>query len=82
MAATFSSTGTPAVFLHPVEAMHGDIGLAQKNDIGLLFSNSGESQEVLDVLQAFKRWGCAASPLPAASGVRSPNTRTARLTRA
>jgi arabinose-5-phosphate isomerase len=56
-AATFSSTGTPAVFLHPVEAMHGDIGLVQKNDVGLLFSNSGESREVLDVLQAFKRLG-------------------------
>ena len=56
-AATFSSTGTPSVFLHPVEAMHGDIGLVQKNDIGLLFSNSGESREVLDVLQAFKRMG-------------------------
>jgi arabinose-5-phosphate isomerase len=56
-AATFSSTGTPAVFLHPVEAMHGDIGLVQKNDVGLLFSNSGESREVLDVLQAFKRMG-------------------------
>jgi arabinose-5-phosphate isomerase len=58
-AATFSSTGTPAVFLHPVEAMHGDIGLVQKNDAGLLFSNSGESREVLDVLQAFKRMGLA-----------------------
>jgi len=56
-AATFSSTGTPAVFLHPVEAMHGDIGLAQKNDIGLLFSNSGETKEMLEVLQAFKRLG-------------------------
>jgi arabinose-5-phosphate isomerase len=57
VAATFSSTGTPAVFLHPVEAMHGDIGLVQKGDIGLFFSNSGESREVLDVLQAFKRLG-------------------------
>jgi arabinose-5-phosphate isomerase len=56
-AATFSSTGTPSVFLHPVEAMHGDIGLAQKDDIGLFFSNSGENKEVLDVLQAFKRMG-------------------------
>jgi arabinose-5-phosphate isomerase len=56
-AATFSSTGTPAVFLHPVEAMHGDIGLVQKGDIGLFFSNSGESREVLEVLQAFKRMG-------------------------
>jgi arabinose-5-phosphate isomerase len=59
VAATFSSTGTPAVFLHPVEAMHGDIGLVQKGDIGLFFSNSGESREVLEVLQAFKRMGLA-----------------------
>jgi arabinose-5-phosphate isomerase len=56
-AATFSSTGTPSVFLHPVDALHGDIGLVQKNDIGLLFSNSGENREVLDLLQAFKRMG-------------------------
>jgi arabinose-5-phosphate isomerase len=56
-AATFSSTGTPAVFLHPVDALHGDIGLVQKSDIGLLFSNSGENREVLDLLQAFKRMG-------------------------
>jgi len=57
VAATFSSTGTPAIFLHPVEAMHGDIGVVQKNDIGLLFSNSGGTREVLDVFQAFKRLG-------------------------
>jgi arabinose-5-phosphate isomerase len=57
VAATLSSTGTPALFLHPVEALHGDIGIAQKNDAGLLFSNSGETREVLDLLQAFKRMG-------------------------
>jgi arabinose-5-phosphate isomerase len=57
VAATLSSTGTPAVFLHPVEAMHGDIGIAQDRDIGLFFSNSGETREVLEVLQAFKRIG-------------------------
>jgi arabinose-5-phosphate isomerase len=57
VAATFSSTGTPSVFLHPVDALHGDIGLVQKNDIGLLFSNSGENREMLDLLQAFKRMG-------------------------
>lgn len=57
VAATFSSTGTPSVFLHPVEALHGDIGLVQAADTGLLFSNSGESRETLDVLQAFKRLG-------------------------
>ncbi|MBN1130621.1 MAG: KpsF/GutQ family sugar-phosphate isomerase [Chitinispirillaceae bacterium] len=59
VAATLSSTGTPALFLHPVEALHGDIGIVQKGDIGLLFSNSGETREVLDVLQAFKRAGLA-----------------------
>jgi arabinose-5-phosphate isomerase len=57
VAATLSSTGTPAVFLHPVEALHGDIGIAQSSDAGLLFSNSGETKDVLDLLQAFKRMG-------------------------
>ncbi|MBN2035250.1 MAG: KpsF/GutQ family sugar-phosphate isomerase [Chitinispirillaceae bacterium] len=65
VAATLSSTGTPALFLHPVEALHGDIGIVQNNDIGLLFSNSGETKEVLDVLQAFKRIGI---PTIAATG--------------
>ncbi|MCU0608692.1 MAG: KpsF/GutQ family sugar-phosphate isomerase [Chitinispirillaceae bacterium] len=55
--ATFSSTGTPALFLHPVEAMHGDIGVVQDNDVGMLFSNSGENKEILAVFQAFKRMG-------------------------
>jgi arabinose-5-phosphate isomerase len=57
VAATLSSTGTPSLFIHPVEALHGDIGIVQKNDAGLLFSNSGETREVLDLLQAFKRMG-------------------------
>jgi arabinose-5-phosphate isomerase len=57
VASTLSSTGTPAVFLHPVEALHGDIGIIQKNDIGLLLSNSGESKEVLEVFQAMRRMG-------------------------
>lgn len=47
---TFSSTGTPAVYLRPSEAQHGDIGLIQENDVLLLVSNSGKTKEVLDLL--------------------------------
>lgn len=47
---TFSSTGTPAVFLHPSEAQHGDIGIVQENDVMFLISNSGKTQEVIDLI--------------------------------
>lgn len=47
---TFSSTGTPAVYLRPSEAQHGDIGLIQANDVLLLVSNSGKTKEVLELL--------------------------------
>lgn len=57
ISATFSSTGTPSIFMHPVEAMHGDLGIIQKGDLGLLLSNSGETSEVLQLLQIFKRFG-------------------------
>ena len=45
IATTLSSTGTPAVFIHPSEAQHGDLGLVQKNDVLLLISNSGKTRE-------------------------------------
>lgn len=51
IATTFSSTGTPSVFLHPSDAQHGDIGVIQSNDILLLISNSGKTQEVLDLIR-------------------------------
>ncbi|MEN6440223.1 MAG: KpsF/GutQ family sugar-phosphate isomerase [Syntrophobacter sp.] len=57
ISATLSSTGTPSIFLHPVEAMHGDLGVIQRGDLGLLLSNSGETTEVLQFLQIFKRFG-------------------------
>ena len=57
ISATFSSTGTPSIFIHPVEAMHGDLGIMQRGDLGLLLSNSGETTEVLQFLQVFKRFG-------------------------
>jgi arabinose-5-phosphate isomerase len=49
IATTFSSTGSPAVFLHPSDAQHGDIGVIQKNDILLLVSNSGKTREIIEL---------------------------------
>ena len=50
IATLFSSTGTPAVFLHPSEAQHGDLGVIQENDLLLVVSNSGETREVIELL--------------------------------
>ncbi len=50
IATTFSSTGTPAVFLHPSDAQHGDLGVIQENDILLLISNSGKTREILEIV--------------------------------
>ncbi|MCS6985085.1 MAG: KpsF/GutQ family sugar-phosphate isomerase [Leptospiraceae bacterium] len=57
IAATLSSTGTPAVFLHPAEALHGDLGLAQKEDVVLAISKSGESEELNETVFALKKQG-------------------------
>ena len=50
MATTFSSTGTPAVFLHPSEAQHGDLGILQDNDLLLLITNSGKTREIIELI--------------------------------
>jgi len=50
IATTFSSTGTPAINLHPSEAQHGDLGVLQPNDVMLLVSNSGRTREILDLV--------------------------------
>lgn len=50
IATTFSSTGTPAVFLHPSEAQHGDLGILQENDIVLAISNSGKTREIVELI--------------------------------
>tara|TARA_A100001015_G_scaffold22447_1_gene25472 strand:- start:2962 stop:3690 length:729 start_codon:yes stop_codon:yes gene_type:complete len=55
IAATFSSTGTAALFLHPAEAIHGDLGMVREKSVVLLISNSGETEEVIKLLPAFKR---------------------------
>ena len=48
---TFSSTGTPAVFLHQSDAQHGDIGIIQKNDVLLFISNSGKTREIIELVE-------------------------------
>jgi arabinose-5-phosphate isomerase len=55
IATTFSSTGTSAVFLHPSDAQHGDLGVIQKNDILLLISNSGKTREILELVELAKQ---------------------------
>jgi len=55
IATTFSSTGTPAVTLHPSEAQHGDLGVLQPDDIMLLVSNSGRTREIIDLVQLSRR---------------------------
>ena len=51
---TFSSTGTPSVYLHPSEAQHGDLGILRHNDILLLLSNSGKTREILELIMLSK----------------------------
>jgi arabinose-5-phosphate isomerase len=57
IAATLASTGTPSFFLHPAEALHGDLGMLSKEDVVIAISNSGQSTEVLSMLPYIKRLG-------------------------
>ncbi len=74
IAATLASTGTPAFFVHPGEASHGDVGMITREDVVLALSNSGETDEVLTIVPAIKR---LAVPLIAMTG--SPQSALARL---
>ena len=58
IAATLASTGTPAFFVHPGEASHGDLGMITRSDIVLALSNSGETAEILTLIPVLKRIGC------------------------
>lgn len=58
IAATFASLGTPSFFMHPGEAMHGDLGMVEKKDVVLLLSYSGESTEVTDLMPVLHEIGC------------------------
>ena len=66
--ATMTSTGTQAIFLHPVEGIHGDLGIVTKEDIVLAISNSGETRELLPVISSVKSIG---APIIAFTGVKS-----------
>jgi arabinose-5-phosphate isomerase len=57
IAATFTSTGTPATFLHPVDSVHGDLGIVGGDDVAILISKSGETDELVGLLQHLKRFG-------------------------
>lgn len=57
IAATLTSTGTPASFLHPVESVHGDLGIVGDDDVAILISKSGESDEMLPLVEHLKRFG-------------------------
>jgi len=57
IAATLSSTGTPALYLHPAEAVHGDLGMLVKGDVALALSSSGETEEILQLLATIRRIG-------------------------
>ena len=57
IAATLSSTGTPSYFLHPAESTHGDSGIITRDDVIIAISNSGETQELLNLLPLIKRFG-------------------------
>ncbi|HWK52269.1 MAG TPA: SIS domain-containing protein, partial [Steroidobacter sp.] len=65
IAATLASTGTPAFFLHPAEASHGDMGMITHDDVVVAISNSGETAELLTILPGIKRLGV---PLIAMTG--------------
>ncbi|HVP39350.1 MAG TPA: SIS domain-containing protein, partial [Candidatus Saccharimonadales bacterium] len=77
LAATLTSTGTPAVFIHPVEALHGDLGLVSRQDVALLISKSGQTTELGAIIPTLKLLGLpilailsnGQSPLAAASDV-------------
>ncbi len=74
LSATFSSTGTPAFFLHPSESLHGDLGVLQKDDVLMLLAKSGESEEVIAMLQAVRKLG---NPIISILG--NPNSTAGRM---
>jgi arabinose-5-phosphate isomerase len=81
LAATFASTGTPALYLHPAEALHGDLGMVMRGDLVLALSASGETTEILELLPTIKRLGV---PLITFTGdcLRPPNGQPSSLAQA
>ena len=58
MAASFASTGTPSIFVNAAEAVHGDLGMISANDVAILVSNSGSTNEILNIIDPLHRLGC------------------------
>jgi arabinose-5-phosphate isomerase len=65
MASTLSSTGTPAIYLHPVEGMHGNVGIVRRDDVVFAIGKSGESEEILNILPVLKKIGAKVIALTA-----------------
>ncbi|MGA8832727.1 MAG: SIS domain-containing protein, partial [Desulfomonilaceae bacterium] len=57
IAATFTSTGSPAIFVHPVEGLHGDVGIVGRDDALIAISNSGETTEITSLAATVRNWG-------------------------
>jgi arabinose-5-phosphate isomerase len=68
IAATLTSTGTPAFFLHPAEAIHGDLGVVQSDDVVVALSYSGETDEIIRLLEAIRRIGAKLIAISGAAG--------------
>ena len=84
IAATLTSTGTPATFLHPVDSVHGDLGIVGRDDVAILISKSGESDELLALLAHLKGFGVRTIAITGdtALGARAELRRVARRRRA
>lgn len=79
IATTFCSTGIPAVFLHPSEAQHGDLGILQENDLLLLISNSGKTREIVELTQLADRLNPALKKIVITGNPDSPLAQTADI---
>jgi arabinose-5-phosphate isomerase len=77
IAATLTSTGTPAIYLHPVEGLHGDLGIVTRDDVAIIISKSGESDELRGLVEYLSRLGVQMVALT--SGVTSGVARAARV---
>ena len=80
IAATLTSTGTPAFFLHPAEAIHGDLGVIQSDDVVVALSYSGETDEILRLLETIRRLGAKLIAITGSAGIdarrRPPTSRS------
>src|SRR6202522_4526346 len=82
IAATLSSTGSPALYLHPVDALHGDLGMIVRGDLVLALSASGETEEILQLLATIKRLQVPLISMTCDESVAEPANGDVRPTRA